>query len=911
MSMRHLLRRIWHLVRQRQLEADLTDEMDFHRAMKQRELEDAGMPSEQSGSAARRALGSVALTHNQARDVWVPYWLQGLGQDGRLAVRSLRATPIVSTVAILSLALGVGANTAIFSLVNSLLLRPLPVKNPSQLVLVTDGTAPGIRQYGPAVWDQLKQRPQLFDSVAGWAFTRFNLGSGGGVTEFVTGLWASGSFFETLGVPALLGRALTDADNQHGGPDGPVAMISYGVWQQRFGGAADVIGRTLVLDGLPFSIVGVTPAAFFGPEVGYTFDVVVPVGDEPLMPGRQTNPCRENFLLTLMARLQSGQTVGEATRGLRSVQPQIRDASLPDGACGPPHVLDRYLQEAFSLVPAATGSSYLRRRFEQPLLAIMVVVAFVLLIACTNLASLLLARAAARQHELSLRVALGGSRWRLMRQLLTESLVLAGLGSACGLPVAWWGSQLLVRQLSTRAYPVFLDLSTDWRVVAFMISMTVTTALLFGATPALKASAVAPMDALKTQARGGSNQARVGLSNTSIPVQVALSVALVVAAGMFLRTYASLANRPLGFDREHVLLVSISTQRTTLPPTQRVSVYKRVREAVQSLPCVAEATLSLVTPVSGDAFVPPPPGIEVSGARQAPYSERISFGNVIAPGWFRTFGTPLVAGRDFTDRDRKGAPLVAVVNQTFANTFLNGVSPLGHTINLAPNAPVQGPPIEIVGVAADAVYRSLRDPVPPTFYLPLAQHDGDPAFIAPLASIRLSVRAKGGVPMLLMKSIAGAVGAVNPDLALTFQPLAEQVDASLTQERLVATLSGFFGTLALLLAGLGLYGVTSYAVSRRRGEIGIRMALGAARADVVRLVMSRVVMLVAIGVIAGTTLSLWASRYVASLLYGLQPRDPMTLLGAIAVLTTVATVAAGLPAWRASRIDPAVVLREA
>jgi putative ABC transport system permease protein len=314
--------------------------------------------------------------------------------------------------------------------------------------------------------------------------------------------------------------------------------------------------------------------------------------------------------------------------------------------------------------------------------------------------------------------------------------------------------------------------------------------------------------------------------------------------------------------------------------------------------------------VSGNAFVPPPPGIDVSGARQAPYSERISFGNVIAPGWFRTFGTPIVAGRDFTDRDRKGAPFVAVVNQTFANTFLNNVSPLGHTINLAPNAPVQGRPIEIVGVAADAVYRSLREPVPPTFYLPLAQRDGDPAFIAPLSSIRLSVRSTHGEPMLLAKSIATAISAVNPNLTVTFQPLAEQVDASLTQERLVAMLSGFFGMLALLLAGLGLYGVTSYAVSRRREEIGIRMALGAAPANVVRLVMSRVAMLITIGVLAGTTLSLWASRYVAPLLYGLQPQDPMTLVAAIAVLTTVAAFAAGLPAWRASRIDPAVVLRE-
>lgn len=831
--------------------------------------------------------------------------------DVRLALRALRSTPIFSVFAILSLALGIGANTAMFSLANSLLLRPLPVKDSSHLVLISDGSAPGIRTYSHAVWDQIHRGPQLFDGVVAWALARFNLTSGG-ETEFVSGLWASSSFFDTLGVPAMLGRTLSEADNLRSlGPDGPVMMISYSFWQRRFGGAADTLGRTLVLDRVPFTIVGVTPPAFFGPEVGRAFDVVVPLGVEPLVRGREAILYRPEFSwLTIMARLKPGDTVAVATDRLRAVQTQIREATLPDPASGPAGYLDRYLREAFSLVPSSTGNSALRRRFQLPLQAVMIVVGLVLVIACVNIANLLLARANARRDELSLRVALGASSWRLLRQLLTESIVLAGIGTLCGIPAAWWGSRFIVRQLSTPTNTVFLDLSLDGRVLAFTIGITVATALLFGIVPALRAARFAPMDALRAQGRSTSEGGRVRLANGLIVAQVALSVVLLVAAGLFLRTFSSLATRPLGFERDRVLVVTISAQRATVEPSQRVPLYERARGAVRALPGVTDAALSLVTPVSGNAFIPPPPGITVSGSVPLPYSERVTFGNLISPGWFHTFGTRLTAGRDLADSDRQGTPAVAVVNEAFARTFLNGASPLGHTITFARNAPTRKMPIEIVGVAADAVYRSVRDPAPPTFYLPLAQHDKDPAFMGPLASVTLSVRSAVGSPALLTKSIVAAVADVSPELALTFRPLADQVNASLSQERLVAMLSGFFGALALLLAALGLYGVTAYSVSRRRKEIGIRMALGAAPAGIVRLVLSRVTMLVGIGVAVGAAVSLWASKFVATLLYGLEPRDPVTLSSAVVVLLTVGTLASWLPARRAARVDSALVLRD-
>jgi putative ABC transport system permease protein len=826
-------------------------------------------------------------------------------QDLRLAVRSLRATPVVSLVAALSLALGIGANTAIFSLVNSLLLRALPVKEPAQLALVTDDADRGINSWTNPIWEQIRDRRDLFGAAFAWSTNRFNLASGG-ETQFVDGIWASGGMFDTLGVPAMLGRTFTPADDARGGgPDGPVAVISYSFWQRRFGGSADALGQHLALDKVPFTIIGVTGPDFFGPDVGRAFDVAVPIGTEPLFRGKESAlDQRSWWWLTVMARLKAGQSVDAGTAAIRGQQQQIRDATLPQD--WRPSDAVNYLKEKFTLVAAGTGNSSLRRRYERPLLTILVVVALVLLIACANIANLLLARATARRHELSVRVALGASRWRLARQLLCESLLLAGIGAGAGLLIASWASRLLVRQLSTQTNTVFLDLSLDWRVLAFTIGVTVATALLFGTAPALRASGVAPMDALKEHGRGTSSDSRASLASGLVVAQVALSLILVVAAGLFMRTFSSLANLHLGFDRDRVLLVNINAQRTEIPPDDRLNTYRRIREAVLAVPGVASAAVSFVTPVSGNTWNN---RVEVSGGVPLGERQRSANFNAVTPGWLATFGTPLIAGRDVTDGDRKGTPPVVLVNQAFAKKFLNGANPIGHTVATEPGGPGATPPFEIVGVVADAVYRALREPVPPTMYVPLAQF-GD-GRRPPPASMSVSVRTVTGSPALLARSVSAAITGVNRDLALTFRPLADQVDASLTQERLVAMLAGFFGALALLLAGLGLYGVTSYAVSRRRTEIGIRMALGAAPAGVVRLVLARVTLLVGVGVIVGAGLSLWAATFVKTLLYGLEPRDPVTLVGAAVILGTVGAIAGWLPAHRASRIDPAEVLRDA
>jgi predicted permease len=817
-------------------------------------------------------------------------------QDLRDAFRALKATPLVTTVAILSLALGIGANTAMFSIVDALVLRQLPVPEADRLVILT---SEGDNQsWTNPQWEEIRNRPTLFGGATAWSTTRFNLASGG-EANFVNGLWASGDFFEVMRVPAILGRTLTPADDRRdGGADGPVAVISYGYWQRAYGGDASVIGRPITLNDVVFTIVGVSAPGFFGAEVGRGFDVAVPLGAEALVRKAESFLDRRSvWWLTIMARLNPGQSVETATAAIQAVQPQIREATLPPN--WRTEDLAEYLDGKFVMQDASSGTSFLRERYQRPLITIMAVVGLVLLIACGNIANLLLARATARRHELSVRTALGASRARLARQLLAESLLLSAAGAAAGTLIAVWGSRLLVAQLSTQTSRVVLETGIEWRMLLFTGAAAVLTALLFGVAPALRAARVQPIDALKEHGRGSERTGRIGLAGGLVIAQVALSLMLVIGAGLFLRTFSSLTTLDAGFDRERVLVVNLNAQPTGAPAEQRGALFERMRDAVRTLPGVAEVAVSAVAPVSGMRWND---RIAIPGIELPPDDQSAHF-NMMTPRWFATYGTTLLAGREFDERDIAAAPRVIVVNEAFVRTYLKDRSVLGRTVMTSVGRDTSLHPHEIVGVVEDAVYQSLRDPVPPTMYVPLAQRSDVPS------SMSLSVRSTGS-PALLTRSVAAALTAVDPRVTLSFRTLADQVNAALIQERLVAMLSGFFGALALLLAGLGLYGVTQYSVNRRKPELGIRMALGNTPSGVLRLVFQRVAVQVGLGIAFGVLLSYWASSFIGGLVYGLPARDVPTMLGAVLVLGAVGVVAAWLPARRAARIDPVAVLRE-
>src|SRR5262245_45828535 len=608
------LSRLTNAFRQSSVDRALDEETAFHLECRINELVAGGLSPKEAEAEARRAFGNRLRLREESRDVKLLPWLIDCVQDVRVAVRVLRAAPIVTGVAILSLGLGIGANTAIFSLVNSVLFRTLPVAEPERLVMLSTDTA-SARRIAPAwsyaLWDEVRgHSTQMFDGAVAWSGgsteERLNLSTAGGEVQAVDGAYVSGDFFATLGVPALLGRTFTAADDvRGGGPDGPVAVISYGMWQGRFGGNANVIGTALVIERIPFTIIGVTPPEFFGAEVGRTFDVAVPINAEQLIRGKDSDIDRGGVWLSIMVRLKPGQSAEGATSLLRSVQPQIREAVMP-AATLPPEANDPavrqladqvFLKVPFTLVPASMGTSRLRQRYQQPLLVTLAIVGLVLLIACGNVANLLLARATARRQELSVRLALGATRWRLVRLLLVEALLLAGIGALAGLVFARWASPLLVAQLSTSVTRVMLDLSLDWRVLAFTIVVTGLTTVLFGTVPAFRATRVAPIDALKEQGRGALGDAGSRLASGLVVAQVALSMVLIVAAGLLVGTFERLATMPLGFDSDRVLTVNVDVTRASIAPSNRIPFYHQLVAAVAAVPGVAHAGGSMATPV--------------------------------------------------------------------------------------------------------------------------------------------------------------------------------------------------------------------------------------------------------------------------------------------------------------------------
>ena len=881
-----LLRRLLYVLRRPRHDADLRAEIEVHRALRQEAFERDGLAPADAARASRRALGNVSLAVDDVHDVWALRIVDSLHEDVRTAIRGLRKSPAFALIAIGTLALGIGANTALFSIFNSLILRTLPVRDPDRLALLADGS------WTYPIWNETRRiGDELFDGTVAWAEESFDL-SHGGQTNLVDGAYVSERFFDVLGVTAARGRTLTAADASPAA-HGPVVVISHRFWQRHFSGAPDVIGRTLTLQRVAFTVVGVMPPGFFGVDVGRAADLMVPFATQPILHnGANWLTERSTWWVEVIVRLKPDQSVEQANLALRGVQPQIRAATMPDW---PEAMRARYLDEPLTLVPAATGKSELRQRFETPLFAMVVAVGLVLLIACANIASLLLARALARRRELSVRLALGAGRGRVARLLFLESLLVAASGAAVGLVFATWSSALLVQQLSTWRGAIFLDLALDWRVLTFTVAAACLSAVVAGVAPVLGLKSVAPGEALKDIGRGITGDRRFAARAALVVAQIALSLVLVVAAGLFLRTFTTLSRVPLGFNPEPLLIVDANLRQSRGPAEERGALVMRLLDAVNALPGVRSAAAALVTPVSGAGWN------NWVGDSPAPPSDRslMVWHNAVTPGWFATMGIPVLSGRDFDGRDRSGGPLVAVVNESFVRRFLPGQQPLGRSINTGPQWR-----FEIVGVVADAVYRNPREGMVPTMYLALAQRPVFPRVALTVAAATPAERAA------LERGVSGALTQIDPSIAFTFRTFDQLVDATHTQERLLAMLSAFFGGLALLLAGVGLYGIVAHAVRARQAEIGLRMALGAAPSSIVRLVFQRVSVLLAAGLALGLTAGVWAAQYVDSMLFQVQARDSVTFAAAATVLAAVGFLAAWVPARRAARLDPASVLRD-
>ena len=806
----------------------------------------------------------------------------------RWSSRSLRATPLVSALAVLSLALGMGANTALFSIVNGMLLKPLPVRNPDALLFLEGGS------WTYPIWEEIRRRQHdLFEGAFAWSPNRFDRASGG-EADPLDGGYASAELFDVLGVRPAMGRLFAPSDDQPGGgPDGPVAVISHRFWQQELGGAPNAIGRAITLQRVPFTIVGVLPPGFAGPDVGRVADVYVPFGAEPVVRGKGSSlAARSTWWLDIIVRMKPGQTAEQATAALRAVQPQIRDATVPESFSGV--MRERFLEEPFGFSNAATGRPPGAERAT--LFAMLAVVGLVLLIACVNIANLLIARAVARRRELGVRMALGGSRAQVAGLLLADSLILALAGAALGLLLAHWGGPLLVSQLNTWRQTLTLDLSPDWRVLGFTAAVSLLTALIAGVAPAWSVTGISPAETLGSAGRTVVGVRGPGLRGALVAAQVALSLVLLVGAGLFLRTFQALAEAPLGFTPEPLLIADLNFEQSRVGPPDRPAVLARMRDAAASVPGVTSATASFVMPTSGRGWN--------SGVAPAPVPDRsrMTWMDAVTPGWFRTYGTPLVVGRDFDAGDVRGAELVAIVNESFARRFLQG-SPVGQTVQVGGPG---GPYItyRVVGLSGDAIYRSPREGMAPTMYVALAQRETG------FQNVALTVAVAPGARTSVRRALTSAIRAVDPDVAFTFRTFDELVGATMARERLVALLTGFFGALALLLAGLGLYGVMSHTVSQRRAEIGVRIALGARPAGIVSLIVRRFGIIVVAGLAIGVGLSLWLGRFVDTLLFQLEPWDPWTIALAATILTIVAIAAASLPARRAARLDPVEVLRE-
>jgi predicted permease len=899
------IRRVKMLFGGKQFQDDLDEEMRLHRELREKEYVDSGMSPEAARSASQRSFGNAASLRETSYRAWRWSRLESLTQDVRYGLRSMFRSPALTLVALLSLALGIGANTAIFSFLDAIMLRSLPVKEPTQLVLLGEGNEGGVTdRYGSTTlysypfYRQFQQKNAVFSDVAAIYSMSSNIRAtidGRDATELMRAQIVSGTYFSTLGVQTLIGRSLTDDDDNSEG-DHPVAVIGYAWWKRGLAGDPAVLNRKIKLGTIMFQIVGVAPPEFFGTSVGEAPDIWVPMSMMKSIPGGW-NGYKNNFFQAsyLMGRLKPGVSLEQATSNVNLVYQQITRA-FPDGNLNPRNV--EHLRNAHVvLTPMAKGLSSLRGRFSEPLKILMGITALVLLIACANIANLLLARSTARARELAVRQALGARRIRIVRQLLTESLLLALAGGVLGLAFAAGADKLLLRMISGGGDTIPLDISINTRLLFFSFAVTVATAILFGSIPALRSTRVELTDALK-DGRGGSNStSRSPLSKALIVAQVALSLVLMVGAILFVRSLQNLNNVDTGFARKGVLRLLINSHVTGLGggDPRMIAMFQQIEQSVSSMPGVKAASFASFIFAQGSWNT----GIRVAGIN---VDENVNIKhNVIGNGYFSTMQIPLLAGRTFGPQDTATSQRVAIICERMAkDLFPAGINPIGHHYYTGWD-PLPDTDVEVIGIVKDVKIFDLQEKPQYVDYIPNPQH--------PWVYGTLAVRYEGDFNTV-SNEVQRAIHSVNRNLPISrVTTIDEEVSRTITNQRLVAQLSAFFGLLAVSLSCIGIYGLMLYMVSRRTNEIGIRIAVGATRANVRWLVMREIVLLAAIGIAVGVPVTLAGSRVVVNLLFGLRGTDTASLLGSVVALMLVSIMAGYLPARRAAQVDPMVALR--
>jgi putative ABC transport system permease protein len=864
-----------------QLDAELRDH--FERLV--RDFVERGHSDREARRLARLEFGGLDQVKEACRDARGTRWVHETLQDIRYGARGFRKNPGFTTVAVLTLALGVGANLAVFNLVDALLLRPLAVPNAAELISLTrwgQGGSWGASFSYPQI-QQLSARSDLFASLCGIGSDTVYVGPPEAL-EPVGVAWVSAGYFDTLRLTPFAGRLLTIADDTAAAT--PVAVLSYQYWNRRFAADLTVVGRTLLIEGQPVPIVGITPERFDGATIGERADVTLPVHARAVLQPENAGVTGEGWRwLRVLARPSSSLTRAELQARLDVTWAQLVERNLSPKAS--PEARDRARSVTVTIEPGEAGVSQLRGSLWRPLVVALSLVTLVLLVACVNVANLLLARGAARAREIALRLAIGAGRRRILRQLLVESAMLAAAGITVGVPLAWLSSAALVDLMSAQfggpdGSIVALDITPNSRLVSVSILAGTAMTMLFGLLPAWRTSSVAP-GVTASSSRVAESHGR--LASALIVAQVSLSLVLVIGAGLFTRSLSNLRAVDRGFVPGDVLLARSDPSRAIMSPENLRAFNRSLLAAAAQLPGVAKASAAIVTPLEGGGMSQ---SMTVNGVSTG--LEEIYF-NIIAPRYFEVLGTPFVAGRDFSEGDDAAAPGAAIVNEAFVRKYLEGQQPIGMHLTM------QGPSrdLAIVGVVKDAAYETLREPSPPTVYASYLQARGRPMTLV------IDAAAPAGTVSTALREL---IQPKTPARPVRIRTLAAQLEESLFSERLLMFLTSVFGALALVLAAIGLYGLMSYSIARRTREIGIRLALGARPSGVVRMVLGSAMRMVALGVIIGLPLAWLSSRLLTRLMFGVDSTDPITIASAVAILATVGLAAAAIPARRAAAVDP-------